>query len=780
MRQKLKKLFLLLILLIAGTFIAFAQDSLSKKIQLLRYELQNAKDDTARINFLLSMGVFFKNRSSHRNTFLDSALLYSNRSLRLSLQTKRLSKQGESYDLMSQVFGLKGEYGKAKSFSEKAIDAFGRAHDYNGQGDAYTQLAGYFNHNNNTVVTQKINLLKEALRAYSKSGNKIKIGQTYEKIGNMYCINSEQYLAIQNLKDGLNIYQSINYKNSQGVYHFLNESYDELGDYKQALIYGLQALKVAAMVGDSSIMLAAIYNHIGKTYRNLGQMDKAQYYEKYALKYAMLNPKADTTNNTLPDYTIIALNLSGIYINEHKENEAIKILQTVKTNDPESKCTLYSLFLRVYTQLRQYDQAEVYFNKLKDALNRVDQFSYVNEAVNSSIVAYFFDKKQYESARLSIRNFEHTPHYDFTKAKLVSDQHWMFRIDSAQGNYLSAIKHSALERKMQDSLMTEEKNKNIMRLEVEYETEKKEREIKLKNQNILLLTKQSQLQQASLHTAALVRNSIIAGTIMLAMLLALGYNRYQIKQKNNKQLEIQQEVINNKNRSLERLIGDKDDLLKEKEWLLKEIHHRVKNNLQIVISLLNTQSVYLENSEALEAIRESQHRMHSISLIHQKLYQSENIALIKMDEYICELMQYLWDSFNAARNIEMVMDIKPVSLDVVQAVPIGLILNEAVTNAIKYAFTSKEEGRITVVLSEYGKEKLVLTISDNGCGLPPDFKIEDCTSLGMCLIKGLSKQLHGEVKISSANGLSIQVIMPLRSVLNAEKDYQQTNDTGFS
>ncbi len=198
-----------------------------------------------------------------------------------------------------------------------------------------------------------------------------------------------------------------------------------------------------------------------------------------------------------------------------------------------------------------------------------------------------------------------------------------------------------------------------------------------------------------------------------------------------------------------------------------------------MISLLNTQSIYLENNEALEAIRESQHRMHSISLIHQKLYQSDNIALIKMDEYIYELIQYLQESFSTSKNIEMVIDIKPVSLDVAQAVPIGLILNEAITNAIKYAFGPKTAGQINVLLGEYGTETLALTISDNGRGLPSDFKIENCTSLGMCLIKGLSKQLHGEVKISSNNGLTVQLLMPRHSVLNEEHDYQQTDDAGF-
>lgn len=689
-------------------------------------------------------------------------------SLNISAQDKfkYLTEKGKNYDLQSQNFGSKKLYDRAIQYAKKAVAAYSEARDYNRLGDAFTRLAGYCNFDVDSELAQKIIYLQAALRAYSRNGNQIKVGDTYQKLGNMYCVSSNQLLAIENLKKGLAVFQAINYPKLQGLYHFLNESYVETGDFTQGLKYGLEALKVAESVGDSTVMLSAIYNHIAKAYRGMGNAAKAEMYYSYALKYAQHTP--DTLNNTLPDYNKIALNLSGVYVTEHKERLAIANLQTVRPSNVKQAADLYSVFIRAYVQSRDFEMAGLYFNKLVNVLKGIEKISYVYEIANSSIVLYLFETKRYDEARASITDFENIPNYPITNTKLALDQHWLFRIDSARGDYLSAIRHSQLERIMQDSILNIEKNKSITRLEVQYETEKKEREIKLKTQSILLLTKQSELQKASLQKAALLRNVIIGGITMLALLLALGYNRYQIKQKNNIQLEFQQVEINDKNIALERLVVDKDELLKEKEWLLKEIHHRVKNNLQIVISLLNTQSIYLNNGEALAAIRESQHRMQSISLIHQKLYQSDNLARIDMDEYICELVEYLQESFDTVKRIEIIMEIEPVCLDVVKAVPIGLILNEAITNAIKYAFPAGGEGRIIISLDEPVAGTLALTISDNGAGLPADFDLKNCTSLGMSLMRGLSRQLRGEFKFFGKDGLTIQIVIPQYMVLYDE------------
>ena len=256
----------------------------------------------------------------------------------------------------------------------------------------------------------------------------------------------------------------------------------------------------------------------------------------------------------------------------------------------------------------------------------------------------------------------------------------------------------------------------------------------------------------------------------MASLLFLSNSRYRIKKRNNLQLEAQQTIINNKNKVLNKLVDDKDGLLKEKEWLLKEIHHRVKNNLQIVISLLNSQSAYLNDAEALEALRGSQHRMQSISLIHQKLYQSENLAYIDMKEYICDLIEFLKQSFDIRKNIEINTEVNLIELDVSQAVPLGLILNEAITNAIKYAFTGLDYGQIIINFFENETGLLTLTIQDNGKGLPQDFDIMNCGSLGMNLIRGLSKQLNGKLLIDSSNGLKLQVTIVKRLLFEQKSE----------
>jgi two-component sensor histidine kinase len=198
-------------------------------------------------------------------------------------------------------------------------------------------------------------------------------------------------------------------------------------------------------------------------------------------------------------------------------------------------------------------------------------------------------------------------------------------------------------------------------------------------------------------------------------------------------------------------------LLVEKEWLLKEVHHRVKNNLQIIMSLLNTQSKFLENDAAKQTIRDSQHRIQAISLIHQKLYQSENVSAIDMPVYIKELVDYLGNLFGARQRIRFELQNDPVKLEVSYAVRLGLILNEAITNGIKYAFPENREGMIKISLKQKGDEQYVMTIQDNGIGLSPDFENQQRNSLGMSLMEGLSNDIDGKFRIESNGGTTIVV-----------------------
>jgi len=223
-------------------------------------------------------------------------------------------------------------------------------------------------------------------------------------------------------------------------------------------------------------------------------------------------------------------------------------------------------------------------------------------------------------------------------------------------------------------------------------------------------------------------------------------------------LEAQQFEINQKNESLERLVGEKDSLLIEKEWLLKEIHHRVKNNFHIVASLLEIQSSYLKNKEALSAIKESQHRIHSMSIIHQKLYQSETLSTIHMPEYIYELVEYLRESYSIRDNIGFSLQIENIELNHASAITLGLILNEAITNAIKYAFARIHDKKICISLSHISDSQILLSIADNGRGLPVDFGSKVGASMGMELLQGLTGDLGGSLSIETNDGTHIKVI----------------------
>ena len=194
-------------------------------------------------------------------------------------------------------------------------------------------------------------------------------------------------------------------------------------------------------------------------------------------------------------------------------------------------------------------------------------------------------------------------------------------------------------------------------------------------------------------------------------------------------------------------------LLLEKEWLIKEVHHRVKNNLQLVISLLNMQTVYMKDEFALDAFGDIGSRIRAISLIHQRIYQEENnMAMVNMRDYITELISCLGTGPFADYPVGYRLNIAPIELDVSQSVPIGLILNEAITNAIKHAFSRQPDAVIGISMSQQEDSLICLTVADNGRGLPESFSLEANASMGLQLIKTLSDQLDGSLQLENRNG----------------------------
>ena len=198
--------------------------------------------------------------------------------------------------------------------------------------------------------------------------------------------------------------------------------------------------------------------------------------------------------------------------------------------------------------------------------------------------------------------------------------------------------------------------------------------------------------------------------------------------------------------------------LKEKDLLLKEIHHRVKNNLQIIISLLNLQTGYIKDEETLKAVREGQNRVRSMALVHEKFYQSDELGEIDFNEYTEKLCHFLKQSYaEQDAPVSITVNANGIGFDMDTAMPCGLLITEIVSNALKYAFPNGREGFITIEFKKMPDKKVMMTISDNGIGLPDDFVIEKSESLGMQLIIALTSQLDGELNFSGGSGTKFSI-----------------------
>lgn len=198
--------------------------------------------------------------------------------------------------------------------------------------------------------------------------------------------------------------------------------------------------------------------------------------------------------------------------------------------------------------------------------------------------------------------------------------------------------------------------------------------------------------------------------------------------------------------------------LKEKEMLLKEIHHRVKNNLMVISSLLNLQSKYIKDKESLNIFRESQNRAQSMALIHERLYRSKDLKRIDFGEYIRTLALDLYHSYVIdPSKIELKFDVEEIMLDINTTIPLGLIVNELVSNSMKHGFPDGRHGEIVIHFHKIEDSEYELKIKDNGIGFPDDVDYRNTESLGLQLVNSLTEQIDGEVKLKNGNGTTFTI-----------------------
>lgn len=480
-----------------------------------------------------------------------------------------------------------------------------------------------------------------------------------------------------------------------------------LGEYEKALDYAFKALDIYEQLQDEP-GIAIAYSYISEIFYS---QEKYQASADYAQKGYDIQQRLGMKDDLA--YSCQNLGDAWLLIGDYDkalafQNEGLALRRALK-NDMDVALSLNSRG-NVLKYMERYSEALAdYEESLKIA--RQTGFEALAQTCISNIGHVL---------NLSGRYHEALPYHlekqrDILETREYADAPENYRLLAEAyggiGKYDSAYHFQQLHSAIKDSLLTEETSARMSELQTQYETAQREAKIavqeeKLSEQRIIIWA-----------IAAVLLVALIAG-------VSLWRLSQQLRQRNE-----------------------------EKEFLIKEIHHRVKNNLQVLSSLLHLQSRHIKDETALDAVREGQGRVDAMGLIHQKLYMGDNLAAVEMRGYLYQLGDTLLDAFRLHDDrVEIVYHLEQMHLDVDTAIPLGLIVNELVANSLKYAFPDGRQGLIEISLWKNETGKLCLKVADNGVGKAAAPGLKNSTSFGTSLVQILSKKLKGRPQVLDGEG----------------------------
>ncbi len=504
------------------------------------------------------------------------------------------------------------------------------------------------------------------------------------------------------------------------IYLFIGIVYQDMGFYELAVENMQNSLMIFERMNYYTKLPYAL-NYLGSVYYDFNEYDNAYIYINRALE--LFDKTGDTWGRALSCRFLGRIYKAKFILDSAQQFFDKSLVLAEQLNDQSGELYSRRFLGEVFIDQGRYDHAA-------DLFNENLQKSYIEKNMQEKV------NNLYDLGVLNLSRKKYTEALDYLhKAARLADSLHLFyegmiinkHISQAyeqSGNYKHALHFAKIYKSFSDSMFSEKKRKNIEEMQLKYETEKKNNEIsqlQLRHLN----------QQAKLKQQQVLSYSMAAGLLLVVFIVVVLWNLYNQKKKSNK----------------------------EKEILLKEIHHRVKNNLQTISSLLSLQSSYLTDERIRDAVRESQGRVKSMALIHQMLYQQERLSTINFRKYIHQLCDSIASSFQQTGiNIIYNTSCAEVEIDIDTAIPLGLIANELIINAYKYAFDKTDSGIISVGLSRLEKNKYLFFVKDNGKGLPKDIKPENTHTLGLKLVYLLVRQIKANIQYHINQGTEFSII----------------------
>ncbi len=568
---------------------------------------------------------------------------------------------------------------------------------------------------------------KKSLYFAKKQGDLYLIGRTYFTISIAY-VHAEIYdssakyawKAKQTFLQDKNQYWVASTHLVLGNIFLAQEMYDK------ALVYFREAYEMSQAIPEKKrfkIQYRVLVN-TGIVYSDQQQYDSVWYYYQKALP---LIEEADQPDEQASLYN----NIGILKAQEGKFGEsipyfhkAIAIQESLKKHprikhDPRRQAHYLVSLAEAHWKLGNPDSTLFYINTVRRMMPHLEAHS-LERAIALLLAEFYGEQRRYDSAFHYHQRY-HQLHIDYTN---------------------------------------EEKGRQIARLEAQFQTIRKQQEIDhLRRTNELQLVRNDRQR-------AWITGGVIA---LLFSLLSAGlwYNRSRLAKRANRAMKEQHEQIAKQHQQIQQA-------LEEKEWLMREMHHRTKNNLFTIERLLKTQMRAIQDDEAKLAFQESQHQVEAIALIHRQLYVSPQLSSsISLKGFLLDLLDYFRNVLkDRGANIQVNAQLEDIHLEVNQAVPLGLIINEALTNAIKHAFPREKKGCILIKVLK-NANRLVVEINDNGKGL----LLENHTStsqknMGISLMNGLAKQLNASIQLENNQGTIVRISLLLDK---APPHYKPTN-----
>jgi len=594
--------------------------------------------------------------------------------------------------------------------------------------------------NNKIIIIKSLNIISEYygdLRRYDSSRvyalNALSVAEKY-RIDSLKG-NSWLYLGMADFETG-GFEQSIEKsKNAVPIFikanklpglatAYLNIGISEykISQYGEAINYFLRSSAIFESLKNDAY-LSYNFNCIANCFSELNNYPKALEYNKKALYIRQrLNNKesiAQSFNNIgfvfkldkKPDSAIYYLSKSIALREQEKDSSALVLTLQNMGSSWKMKGDLRKAESYV---LRSQRIAAKY--SMKENIARG----------NSDLAEIYIQQKKYKQALTAINLTINTAQQLNIPELLLEAYSIKYNLYEQSGDYKNALYYGNKKSNLKDSLFSVAKNKTIDELEIKYQTNQKEKDI-------AALHLQNNLEQKVVKQQRISITVLVISAVLLLLLFMIAYNSFRVKNRANLRIQT----------------------------LMRDLHHRVKNNLQILSGLFTMQIENLSDENTKNALRENEARLTSMNLIHNKLYLDNTTTKIEMNEYLTKLLNHIKDSFgeHKQRAIDLRIEVSTIMLEADKAVAIGLIANELATNAFKYAFTDKG-GEIHLALELIEKSKLLLTLSDNGIGLKAENK-DKAPSFGLKLVNLMARQLNSTLVVKNNHGVSYQLVISI-------------------